>query len=455
MGKRILFSPIGGTDPIASTSVYEGSMLHICRYYQPDQVVLFLSKEMAERQEKDDRYRYCINELGKRLNHHFEVECIIDKELEDVQIYDVFYQRFKVILQNIQQSMLEGDELILNIASGTPAMKSALLMYAIMSEGKVKAIQVTTPEKSMNEHRGKKDDKYDPQEHWELNQDNDEGATNRCVEVGCPNLLAMLKKNIIIRQVRSYNYAAALLLADEIREYIPDNAYTLLEVAVARQQLDLGRVDELLRQETEDFDDILPVKGGNEKLLFEYTLTLKIKIARKEYGDFMRAISPLLTDLFDAILKGQCKIDIHKYCESKQPGMWSWKKDELLKTEEGKEILRLLDEEFGQFRDGTIVTAGSLKPILMYYLNDDTVKKNVEDMRYIEARIRNFAAHQIMSVTDEGIKRMLGLPNIKMSQIFNKIKNLVVASKVHVKKEDWDSYDQMNERIKECLMEEI
>lgn len=91
----------------------------------------------------------------------------------------------------------------------------------------------------------------------------------------------------------------------------------------------------------------------------------------------------------------------------------------------------------------------------MYYLNDDTVKKNVEDMRYIEARIRNFAAHQIMSVTDEGIKRMLGLPNIKMSQIFNKIKNLVVASKVHVKKEDWDSYDQMNDRIKECLMEEI
>ena len=48
---------------------------------------------------------------------------------------------------------------------------------------------------------------------------------------------------------------------------------------------------------------------------------------------------------------------------------------------------------------------------------------------------------------------MLGLPDITMNQIFNKIKNLVVASKVHVKKEDWDSYDQMNERIKECLME--
>ena len=455
MGKRILFSPIGGTDPIASTSGYEGSMLHICRYYQPDQVVLFLSKEMAERQENDDRYRYCINELGKRLNHHFEVECIIDKELEDVQIYDEFYKRFKVILQNIQHSMQEDDELILNIASGTPAMKSALLMYAILSEGKVKAIQVITPEKSMNEHRGKKDDGYDPQVYWELNLDNNEDAKNRCVEVGCPNLLAMLKKNIIIRQVQSYNYAAALLLADEIRGYVSDNAYTLLEAAVARQQLDLSRVDMLLRKGAEDFGDILPVKGGNEKLLFEYALTLKIKIARKEYGDFMRAISPLLTDLFDAILKGQCKIDVRKYCVSKQSGMWLWKKDKLLKTDEGKEILRLLDEEFRQFRDESVMMAANLKPILMKYVNDETVKKNVEEMRNIEAKIRNFAAHEIVSVTDDKVKSMLGMSNITMNQIFNKIKNLVVAAKVHVKEEDWNSYDQMNERIRICLLDEI
>ena len=44
MGKRILFSPVGGTDPIKYCS--DGSMLHICRHYQPDEVVLYLSKEM-------------------------------------------------------------------------------------------------------------------------------------------------------------------------------------------------------------------------------------------------------------------------------------------------------------------------------------------------------------------------------------------------------------------------
>ena len=51
--KKILFSPIGGTDPISNFR--DGAMLHICRIYKPDIVYLYLSKEMCEFQEKDDR----------------------------------------------------------------------------------------------------------------------------------------------------------------------------------------------------------------------------------------------------------------------------------------------------------------------------------------------------------------------------------------------------------------
>ena len=52
MGKKYLFSPIGNTDPIKY--LYDGSMLHICRYYEPDVVYLYLSKEMAENHKKDN-----------------------------------------------------------------------------------------------------------------------------------------------------------------------------------------------------------------------------------------------------------------------------------------------------------------------------------------------------------------------------------------------------------------
>ena len=48
--KKILFSPIGGTDPISNFR--DGAMLHICRIYKPDIVYLYLSKEMCEFQEK-------------------------------------------------------------------------------------------------------------------------------------------------------------------------------------------------------------------------------------------------------------------------------------------------------------------------------------------------------------------------------------------------------------------
>lgn len=46
MARKYLFSPIGNTDPIKY--LYDGSMIHICRYYQPDVVYLYLSKEMME-----------------------------------------------------------------------------------------------------------------------------------------------------------------------------------------------------------------------------------------------------------------------------------------------------------------------------------------------------------------------------------------------------------------------
>ena len=43
MGKVILFTPVGGTDPISATNYYEGAILHICRHYMPDKVVLYMS----------------------------------------------------------------------------------------------------------------------------------------------------------------------------------------------------------------------------------------------------------------------------------------------------------------------------------------------------------------------------------------------------------------------------
>ena len=67
---KVLFSPVGGTDPI--TNFRDGAMLHICRHYQPDKVYLYLSKEMCELHDKCNPYIYCLKELGRLIGHHFE-----------------------------------------------------------------------------------------------------------------------------------------------------------------------------------------------------------------------------------------------------------------------------------------------------------------------------------------------------------------------------------------------
>ena len=46
MEKKILFSPVGNTDPIKYFS--DGSMIHIARVYQPDVIYLYLSKEILK-----------------------------------------------------------------------------------------------------------------------------------------------------------------------------------------------------------------------------------------------------------------------------------------------------------------------------------------------------------------------------------------------------------------------
>ena len=54
MNQTILFSPVGGTDPVSTTNCYDGALLHISRVYRPDKIVMYMSKEMLDYQKEDD-----------------------------------------------------------------------------------------------------------------------------------------------------------------------------------------------------------------------------------------------------------------------------------------------------------------------------------------------------------------------------------------------------------------
>lgn len=442
MNQKILFSPIGGTDPISNFR--DGAMLHILRVYKPDIVYIYLSKEMCVYQDKDNRYLYCIERLEKLLNHKFQVHELKRPELINVHEYDYFYKDFNDIISDIK-SKHQYSTLYLNVSSGTPAMKSALQMMASISEYRMIPIQVSTPVKGINLHYENRDN-YEVEEYWELNEDNVENFENRCIELRGDNQLAAIKKGVINNHIDSYDYVAALQISKSIKDFVCDDLFILLRAASYRLQLDFSGIDKLLN--STDYD-ILPIKDWNRKIILEYLLCLRIKLKREEYSDFIRAITPIIAELFELVLKKQCNIGINTYSTIKRNRnnvfIRRWDRKKLANN---PDLLRVLDDHFnGRILENPIASY-HLSVIIDAYCNHEKTKNTVEDLSNVEQKVRNLAAHEIISVTDEWIKSNTGFTS---EEIINKLKYLSKMCSFTITKDLWDSFDKMNLLIKQQL----
>lgn len=440
MGKKILFSPIGGTDPIKYFR--DGSMLHICRHYKPDVVHMYMSHEMLEYHKKDNRYVDALERLGVYLNHSFEVHLIERDALVEVQQYDVFYQIFREELAKIESRMEDGDELLLNMSSGTPAMKSALFVLATFAEYRFKPIQVSTPKKGMNEeHEERKE--YDNEANWELNEDNSGDAPNRCMEVKSLNLMRMIQVENIKKHVMAYDYVAALAIANEIKEHISEEAFTWLQIMEARVKLNHQKISKLTRGGN---FDVYPVKTGDKRTIFEYALVLQMELEKQEYANFIRGITPLVVDLMEGILKNKCGISLEDCCSKDKNGIMRWSPKKLRQIGLD-EVLENAYRNSGGFKYGPVYSSQIAK-LVECRCPEKRVIETVNEMMEVEGNARNIAAHSIVSVTEEWFKERTGKST---REILKLMKELVEMAGINVKKEDWRSYDKVNEKIARWL----
>lgn len=436
MNQTILFSPVGGTDPISPSNFRDGSMLHICRKYQPEKVILYLSDEMLENHKMDNRYLYCLDMLAehqKRVRSQYQL--IERPGLKNVHEFDYYYQDFRTIIEEIFSQMDDTDTLLLNISSGTPAMKSGLLVLATLGEFPCKLVQVATPEKKINEHIHKD---YDVITLWDLNMDNFD-YEDRCREVECPTLSLIKKEEIIKNHIDVYDYQAALAVAQTIPEKYTKNYIELLKMASLRLLLNMKDADKIAQSEKFTY---LTVQDGSVRKDYEYALNLNIKQKREEYADFIRALTPLIADLFKMIVKRQCKIDIDKYCRDTKTGK-AWDESKL----KGTDVEKALNAKYADFRYG-IVYSDHLKGIVDYFSTDLKLLEIVENLRKTESSIRNLAAHDIVSVTEEVIKSYTSFSSL---QIWKYIKAAFAYAGMNIKEEYWNSYDDMNEEIKKRI----
>lgn len=450
---RILFSPIGLTDPISRN--HDGAMLHISRRYSPEIIYMYLSEDMQEKQNKDQRYTKVIEYLDKSLGTDTQIVRLDGSKIDSVYKFDLYYEEFEKYLKQIKNDYPDA-EILLNTSSGTPAMKSALQVIAALGEGNYKAIQVPAPNKVNHEPP-----EIPVDDMWKENKDNEKGYKDRTEVSTHLQLITKFKKEIIKKHIDQYDYHAAFEVAKDIKNSLSKEALKGIEAAKERLSLNYLAYAELFKEagadvEKFELDEYFKNESKNIKL-YEYILSLDVKVKREEYADFVRSISPILRDIFKLYAERKLNINVLKYCDkpNSEPRLKLKKIFKFIEKgdEEGKEaqiILDALNKEFGRFTDSALA-ASNLTVIIEAFETNKQIIEIIKTLRRLEKNVRNIAAHQVVSINDEKIKEGSSDKEGKNGKTSKQIVQMIqmIAQKAKITKVgNWNSYKDMNEYIK-------
>ncbi|MDE6589460.1 MAG: hypothetical protein K2K53_03755, partial [Oscillospiraceae bacterium] len=365
-------------------------------------------------------------------------------DLEDVQIYEFFLPEFRPLLLEFH-NRFPKHQMLLNISSGSPAMKSALYLLAAFLPFPVWPVQTFTPVKAQNP-RLEPHMEYDVDLYWECNLDN-EDYTDRCHRSSSGNLDAQRKREEILAHLRSYDYAAALMVADSMRPLLSPRAYGLIEAAKVRGELNWRSIKPEWQTE-------LGFSGctQNRTDLVEYLLWLQAKQKREDLADFLRGLTPGLYELLRLAVEERAGYPVSHYCNS----AGRFRRNLMTEDELGQELLQLLEIP-GRNLNGTFLISGHYAAIIEARYALEPWAAPLLRLRRIEESVRNPVAHTITRV-DEAWLQDNG--EVSSEEIVDLLRDAVrllsqnggspLTPRLSI---DWGSYDLMNQKIEQALSE--
>ena len=287
----ILFTCAGTTDPVRGG--HDGGILHVVRHYRPEKVYLFLSKEMVGYETKDHRFERTFRHASEKwcypLEWHEEqtyLEDVADLDAVSEPLYGFFR---RAVEEN------PGCRILINLSSGTPQMKIILSQLALSLQASVLGVQVLNPKKQSGDSKRTNDPDYDVEFELELNEDDEPGAPNRCLE---PKLLAV-QRDRQCAQIRSLlarrDYGALAAMDKEL----PPQLAKLARHLAARSELQMTEAAKLARSLTLPFKLYPALDATDERyrLLSEYYLLLRNMQQTQRYTEFVLRLNPFLTQL--------------------------------------------------------------------------------------------------------------------------------------------------------------
>lgn len=432
----VLFSNVAFADPINDN--HDGPLLHIVRKYRPKKIYLFITDEVKTFK-RDEMCEKAIKELEPNV----EIIKYEDEygEIDTPDNFLAFDKIYSKIINKIDEEN-KGLDLLINMGSGTAQMKSSLYYMAADAKANWKLIQVPTHKKSANPFRNKKEN-YDIEKEINQNEDNCENYEDRCREIKPDNIRKKIIKSMIKQYIDVYNYEGAYIAALEAGELIDEKVRTLIKFLKHRIKLEFDEIDKFNLKK-------LPIQHDKIKESFEYILTLQIKQKNKELIDFIRGISPIITDLFEEVLKQRYKVNIRDYCRIEKNVL------KLKKSLLEQEVADFYDDCFGVYRD-SFLSSTNILPYIKYMCdkrdqNEQLFYKNLDKLRKFEAKYRNKAAHEIISITDKDLKKdkEIGLDSKDVIDIIKDLFEKTYQDK-YGQQINWDSYDEFNQEILDYL----
>lgn len=442
----ILYSGFGTTDPVRG--MRDGGLMHILRYYRPDTVYLFLTKEIIQRDQKDQRIAKTFEYIRENWDGYCPKLVRYETDVEDPSDMDILLAPMNKLLEQI---LLEHPktELLINLSSGTPQMQIILAQMALDPRYLTRGIQVKNPEGQSGTAERNNGKVFPVDEALGLNEDEDPNRPNRCCE---PKMTA-IRREAVRNQLNSLlsqrNYAAIAQMGTDLPAPIPKLA----------RHLDFRSRFLLSEAETEAAGlPGLGLQAGRGVYpypvyeMIEYFAMLKNLVYLKRYTDFMLRLNPFLVRLQSALLDQALKP--HGLSERSlilvRSGHRILKPDWI--GEKLPDMLAYMERDFQGPLAERDVSIRALNSMLAWLGVEETTRKILTDCEQCNQRLRNSAAHDLFTIKNEDIRNICGSDAEALTRGLEKVLTDALASyNDRNLKKRINIYDYCDRIIRDCL----
>ena len=448
---KILFSCVGTSDPFRG--LHDGPLLHILRHYRPDEVFVFLTKEIIEYNNRNgctkDRM---ISYFHDKLNEYAPFIELYVSNISDPSDLDTIEEDIKVAFQQCIKKW-PGNEILVNISSGTPQMQIILSQLALDIRYPTKAIQVKNPERRAGTAERTNDTDYYLDYEEEFNKDDHPDTPNRCVEPKMYPIIRENRKNQILSLLEMRDFQAL----HKIKDSIPGELHTLIDHLAERSLLQGRARNSTVSQNVLGFSlyperKVITTGIGDYVPFFdtvEYAMLFRNLEISQRYTEYLLRMEPLITSLMKTVanrlLWESYKCELNDFIDANYRGVENFNREEL--SIRIPPLYNQLLTQMGEIKNDKL-SVYLLDNLIMCLGNAPCDCSELFAVYEKLKEARNGAAHELTSYSEQDIQKSAG---ISVHELTRKIEKAVVAVYPQCVKERFEVYDNCVDYIKNKL----